>query len=288
MKTPTPTALDLDAYFQRIGYHGDRCATLETLQAIHLAHAESIAFENLTSLLQQPVPLDLPSLQHKLIHQRRGGYCFEQNLLLHSVLLTLGFQVTNLAARVLWNLPEHTLTPRSHMLLQVELEGERYLADVGFGGLTLTAPLLLTPDIKQTTPHEPFRLIASDDVYILQANIAQAWQSLYRFDLQVQQLPDYEVSNWYVSTHPQSLFVNSLIVAKPDSGCRYALRNNQLSTHYLDGHTEHKVLSTVSELRAALEELFGLQLSTINLPGNCEASPTLDRTLQRLIDQTNG
>lgn len=277
MKQATPDAIDLNAYFQRIGYGGDRSPKLETLQSIHNCHAKAIAFENLSSLLKQPVPLDLQSLEQKLIHQKRGGYCFEQNLLLRSVLTAIGFQVTNLAARVLWNLPEGTITPRSHMLLQVEIAGDPYLADVGFGGLTLTAPLSLTPDIPQSTPHEPFRLTADGQTYVLQAYINQAWKSLYCFDLQAQQLPDYEVSNWYVSTHPNSLFVNSLIAARPDSDCRYALRNNQLSTHYLDGRIEQSILSTVAELRSTLENVFQL-----SLPDIADA----DTTLQQLVEKT--
>jgi N-hydroxyarylamine O-acetyltransferase len=105
----TETSIDLDAYFQRIGYTGERTPTLATLQAIHLRHATAIPFENLTPLLHQPVRLDFASLQHKLVQSGRGGYCFEQNLLLLAVLRVLGFQVTGLAAR-------------GHMLLRVELE----------------------------------------------------------------------------------------------------------------------------------------------------------------------
>ncbi|MBU7582138.1 MAG: arylamine N-acetyltransferase [Nostoc sp. TH1S01] len=133
--------IDLNAYFQRIGYKGDRTATLKTLQAIHLCHTKSIAFKNLNSLLKQPVSLNLKSLEKKLIYEGRGGYCFEQNLLLRSVLLTLGFQVKNLAARVLWNIPEGRIMPRTHMLLCLDIDGQKYIADVGFGGITLTAPL---------------------------------------------------------------------------------------------------------------------------------------------------
>ena len=278
MQKQITNAIDLDAYFQRIGYSGERTPTLKTLQSIHQHHAETIAFENLNSFLKQSVSLGLKSLQQKLIYERRGGYCFEQNRLLGSVLSAVGFQVTNLAARVLWDIPEGTITPRSHMLLQVDIDGEKYIADVGFGGFTLTAPVSLTPDIEQSTPHEPFRLLATDHTLIMQAYIAQEWKSLYRFDLQEQQLADYEVSNWYISTHPNSLFVTTLIAARPDSDCRYALRNNQLTTHYLDGRTERRVLSTVTELRTTLENLFGLKLPTI---------ANLDSALQQVVQQIN-
>jgi N-hydroxyarylamine O-acetyltransferase len=187
----------------------------------------------------------------------------EQNLLLRSVLITLGFQVTNLAARVLWNIPEGTITPRSHMLLRVDIDAKPYIVDVGFGRLTLTAPLHFALNIEQSTPHEPFRLVAANHTYIMQVNIGQVWKSLYRFDLQEQQLPDYEVSNWYLSNHPNSLFVTTLIAARPDSDCRYALQNNQFAVHYLNGQTERCALKTVTELRAVLEDIFRLTLPAI-------------------------
>ena len=271
--------IDLDAYFRRIDYDGERMPTLATLRAIHARHATTIPFENLTPLLHQPVRLDLASLQHKLVQSGRGGYCFEQNLLLHAVLLALGFQVTGLAARVRWNVPDEVVTARSHMLLQVELDGQTYLADVGFGGLTLTAPLVLTLDLAQPTSHEPFRIIADDDGYLMQAQIGQNWRSLYRFDLQQQYLPDYEVTNWYLSNHPSSHFVTGLMAARPDTDCRYALRNNQLTIHHLQRDTERRILTTVAEMRAVLEDAFH-----ITLPITSE----LDAALQRLIAQSQG
>ena len=211
------TLLDVDAYFERIGYSGSGSANLDTLAAIHLRHAQTIPFENLNPLLRWPVRLDAHSLQQKLVRDSRGGYCFEQNLLLSHILNQLGFHVRGLAARVLWNVPEGTVTPRGHMLLLIDLAGRPYIADVGFGGLTLTAPLGLVLDIEQSTPHEPFRLIRSGDGFVMQAKTASTWRSLYQFDLQPQFLPDYEVTNWYLSNHPSSHFVTGLIAARADS-----------------------------------------------------------------------
>src|SRR3954464_14618414 len=91
---------DLDAYLARIEYSGPRDATAKTLRAVHRAHATHIPFENLDILLGKSIPLDLPSLQRKLVHDRRGGYCFEQNALLAAALESLGFKITRLAARV--------------------------------------------------------------------------------------------------------------------------------------------------------------------------------------------
>jgi len=254
-------AIDLDGYFGRIGHEGSRAPTLETLRAVHLRHALTIPFENLDPLLRRPVRLDLVSLQQKLVRDRRGGYCFEHNLLFKAVLDALGFQVTGLAARVLWNLPDGVTLPRTHMLMRVAIDGQDYIADVGFGGQTLTGPIRLVTDIEQATPHEPFRLLATDGGFLMQVQLAGAWKSLHRFDLQPQLLPDYELANWYVSTHPQSRFVNNLTVAMPAAGRRYALFNGEFAVHHLGGPSEQRRLSGARETRQVLRDVFGLALS---------------------------
>jgi len=258
MNAGTP---DLDAYFRRIGYSGSRTPDLNTLRAIHLQHALSIPFENLDPLLGRAPRLDLASLEQKLIHARRGGYCFEQNLLLSHVLQALGFRVTQLAARVVWNAPPGVVRPRTHMLLCVDLAEGRYVADVGFGGLTLTGPLRLAADIEQSTPHETFRLVTVEDGFAMEALLQQSWKALYRFDLQPQFLPDYELSNWYVATHPESHFTFSLMAALPAARSRTALSNSQLTIYRTDAPPEQRVLKNADELRSVLREAFGLTLA---------------------------
>src|SRR5881398_483010 len=126
MYTENISALDLDAYLARIGYQGGLSPTAAVLKALHSAHVFSIPFENLDILLGRPILLDLESLQAKLVHGKRGGYCFEQNLLFAAVLEQLGFAVTRLAARVRRGAAR--LLPRTHMTLRVEVEGAAWLA----------------------------------------------------------------------------------------------------------------------------------------------------------------
>jgi N-hydroxyarylamine O-acetyltransferase len=268
------TAFDLKAYLKRVGFSGVTSPTLETLQQLHLRHAQTIPFENLNPLLGWPVQLDPAALQQKMVGQGRGGYCYEQNLLFKHVLESIGFKVTGLAARVVWNMPPDAVLPRTHMLVRIDLEGQAYIADVGFGGLTLTAPLLLEAGIEQSTPHESFRLIRDGEEFIMHANLGGTWKPLYRFSLQEQLLPDYEMANWYVSCHPKSRFVNGLIVARPAHDRRYALANNEFSEHYIDGRTERRKLESVGEIRRVLEGPFGLTLPD---------TPDLDAVLGRFV-----
>jgi len=265
--------IDLDGYFRRIGYGGSRAPTLETLRALQLRHALTIPFENLNPFLRRPVPLDLGALERKLVRGGRGGYCFEQNLLFKAALDALGFRVAGLAARVVWNLPDRVTLPRTHMLLRVAIDGQDYIADVGFGGQTLTGPIKLLAGAEHATPHEPFRLLADGDGFLMQARLGGEWKSLHRFDLQEQLPPDYELANWYVSTHPESRFVNNLMVALPAPDRRYALFNSEFAVHHLGGPSEHRRLAGAAEIRRVLQEVFGLTLLD---------APELDAALERL------
>ena len=260
----TGDSFDLDSYFARIGYDGPSAPTLETLRAIQLLHAQAIPFENLDPLLGRTPRLDVDSLQRKLVRSARGGYCFEQNALFAHALRALGFRVTGLAGRVVWNRPDDTPPPRSHMILRVEIDGIAWLADVGFG-LSPTGPLLFEPELEQQTPHEPFRLTKDGDVFTLQAKLLGKWQSFYRFDLQPQEAIDYEVANHYVSTWPSSHFVTSLIAARAAPDRRYGLRGNQLSIRPLTGEGEQRALGSAAEIRAVLGDLFGIDVPDVAL-----------------------
>lgn len=256
----TASGIDLDAYFARIGYRGPREATLPVLRELHDLHPRAIAFENLDSFLGRPVRLDLLSLEEKLIRSRRGGYCFEQNLYLWKVLTALGFNVSGLAARVLWNQPEETINPRSHMLLRIELDGATWLADVGFGGVTLTAPLLLAPGKTQETPHEPWRIVPTGEHLRLQVEIAGEWRTVFRFDMVEHLEVDYAVSNWFVSTNPSSHFVTSIMAARALLGGRLALKNDRMTVREIGGPSRQAHFASGAELRAIFASEFGIDV----------------------------
>lgn len=256
--------MDLKAYFERIGYTKTPKVDFETLSELHRLHTSSISFENLNPFTYKEVPLDLESLERKMVQGMRGGYCFEQNILFSSALKEIGFKFKWLGARVLWNQAEDLITRRSHMLFLVDLENETYLADVGFGGMTLTTPIKFKTDIVQKTTHEDFRIKNLEEDLILQAHVGGEWKTIYRFDLTTQHLIDYEVANYYLYTNPTSHFRNMLIVAKPFEEGRLALSNNQFTTHWKGGKSEKVLLKSVDEIRHVLTEKFGIRLDNVS------------------------
>jgi N-hydroxyarylamine O-acetyltransferase len=173
---------DIDDYCVRIGYSGPREPTAEVLRGIVAAHTAMIPFENIDVLMRPPIRLDLPSLLKKLVRNRRGGYCYEQNLLLLNVLQTVCFSAVGLAARVHRTRPSGVVPPRSHMLLRVDLGEDALVVDVGFG-TALTAPLALDAGREQKTPHEYFRFVPVDGEFDLQVKFGDVWTDLCNFSL---------------------------------------------------------------------------------------------------------
>jgi N-hydroxyarylamine O-acetyltransferase len=198
--------------------------------------------------------------------------------LLAAALRAIGFDVRQLAARVQWNDESDRINARTHMLLQVQCEGEPYFVDVGFGGIQQTTPLRAVLGLEQPTSHEPFRLEArGDGERELQVRIQDSWRPLYRFDLQEQHLVDYELANYWVSTNPNSRFVKGLLAARVTADCRYALHNNAFATHALHGATERRLITDALDLRVTLESVFQIRLP---------ATPQLDALLERLVRMT--
>ena len=216
-----PSAFDLRAYLHRIGVdQRPSRADLATLRELALRHPCAIPFENLDPLLRRPVRLDIAWIQDKLVRGGRGGWCFEHNLLLGTALAAIGYDVTGLSARVVWNVPEGVVRGRSHMVLHVTLDGVSYIVDVGFGGSTPTAPLKLVEGLEQTTPHEPFRLMPVSRGFLLEAKLEGTWKGLYSFDQQPQVLGDYEIPNWYLCNHPDSHFLVAVVAFPRPRGSR--------------------------------------------------------------------
>jgi N-hydroxyarylamine O-acetyltransferase len=253
--------VNLDSYFERIGHGGASGVSLASLHALVESHTLSVPFENLDVIQGLGVRLDIPSIEQKLVRDRRGGYCFEQNALFASVLSELGFRVTPLAARVRWQAPAQISMPLTHMALRVDLEGKPWLADVGFGGLTPTAPLRLDIEHPQPTPHETFRVLRSGEVYLLQAQVSDGWGDVYRFTLEEQHPIDYEVANWFTSTHPSSRFVQNLVVARAGrEGKRSSLFNRELVVRK-GAVAEKRIVETPDQLLEVLATHFGLRFA---------------------------
>ena len=273
MTTEVADAVDVSAYFGRIGYRGPAEPTVETVHALVAAHNQSIPFENLDPLLGIPVAdLSAAALTDKLVHRRRGGYCYEHNGLMGYVLEELGFGVQRFAGRVVWMNPDGPLPAQTHQVLSVTVPGVEgpLLVDVGFGGQTLTSPIRLQPGPVQETRHEPYRIRERDDGYQLEAEIGDVWQPLYTFTTRPQPRIDLEIGSWYVSTHPNSHFVTGLTAALVTDDARWNLRGRNLAIHRAR-NTEKIRFDTAADVLDVLTDRFGIDVAGLGDRADVEA-----------------
>ena len=248
-------SLDIAAYSRRVGQSSVSVSGLATLTRLHQAHASTIPFENLEIQMGRPVRLDLDSLQTKIIHNQRGGYCFEQNTLFLAVLERLGFNVIPHLARVRQG--ASGLRPRTHMVLVTRISGVDYLCDVGFGGDGPLQPVPMS-SAESLQSHDGFRVVAEESIDVLQLKRGDEWTDLYALDREEAYPVDFELGNWFASTHPQSPFVRHVIVQQRTAETRYMLRDLVYVEH--SGGVDKERTIERRELVPLLREVFGIYL----------------------------
>ncbi|MFG2605615.1 arylamine N-acetyltransferase [Streptomyces sp. NPDC048514] len=260
---------DLDAYLSRIGWEGDRRPGLATLRGVHLAHALALPFENLDPLSGRAPSLDPADLIAKMIHGRRGGYCYEHNILLWRALEALGFRVGALAARVVLGARTPESRPRTHAMLRVEVPdaGRPYLADVGFGAvgsLLEPVPLALGVESAGGGRRHRFTVLEHDgplELWALQAYdpAAREWVSQYAFTLEPFAAADFEVFNWHVGTNPRSPFTRRAYLQRTTAERHLSLDASLLTEVRADGTVTSRELTDEAEARRVVREEFGIE-----------------------------
>ncbi|PQA92028.1 hypothetical protein B0A69_16550 [Chryseobacterium shigense] len=259
---------ELKVYLKRIGIENTDVngGTLKLLKTLHQGHPKHIPFENIDPFTGQTPSLQPDAIFNKLVSRQRGGYCYEQNSLFKNVLESLGFTIKMHLARVVWGSKDGTGTARSHMMLSTDIEGIKYLVDVGFGSMTLTSPIVLKTGIEQETPNGLFRLVDTEGFYRLEV-LKDEWLPIYKFSLEEVEFSDLEMANWYVATGPHSVFNQSLMITRVDEEARYALFNRTLTIRWNDGRKESSEMTDQDQLTLALKNHFNLHHLSEDLLG---------------------
>ncbi len=253
----TDPILDLDAYLGRIRLSATLGVNEDRLEALHRAQVYTIPFENFDILLGRGIALEPEALVDKLVHHRRGGYCFELNALLRLALEASGFEVRRLLARVHMG---RGPSARTHQLGLVTLGSREWIVDVGFGRGSLRAPMPFELGRESLQDGVPYRIIdAAKWGFMLQSQEEGEWQDLYSFELATVTDADIACGNHYTSTHPESFFtqLKTASLAKPDG--RVSLLDFSLQT-VSAGHSETQQLAPDESFLAALETHFGIEL----------------------------
>jgi N-hydroxyarylamine O-acetyltransferase len=247
-------AINLDAYLARIGWQGEKAPTYKALAGVLDAHTAHIHFENLDVLLGRPIQLDISGLQSKLVDARRGGYCFEHASLMAAALEALGFEIARHTARVVL-FTSAKEAPRSHMFLTVAADGGRFVVDPGFGPFTARSPV---PMDGTATP-EGHRMTRDGEVWVRHGRRRGAEFNGWVSAMQDDNLVDFEMANYFKSTHPASPFRQWIMASSVTPAGRVSIMNRDVTWTSGGAETETQ-LSDRRELRALLAEHFGFDL----------------------------
>lgn len=255
------TNFDLNAYLRRIGWSGGTAPTYATLAGILEAHMRAIPYENLDVLLGRPVRLDIESLQNKLVHAHRGGYCFEQVTLFATALESLGFEPVRHSARVLLYVPVHE-APRTHMFLTVSLPEGVFVLDPGLGGMAPRLPVPLTPDSHAINGNERHEMVPVGDRWMLRAHLGEKLVDVWISTLEQDHPIDFELANHYTATHPASPFAHRLMLRALTADGRITILNRTLTIRK-SGQAQTLQIADRAHLRALLGEYFNFDLPEV-------------------------
>lgn len=248
--------MDLNAYLRRIEYKGPRAPTLAALRQLHLAHLQTVPFENLDIGLGRPISLDPAAMFRKIVEGRRGGYCYELNGLFALLLRELGFRVEMLSAGVATRSGGYS-PEFDHMTLGVALEVP-WLADVGFGDLFLE-PLRLDTDGVQDEEGRSFRLDREGEHRVLwMRDRDNEWKPQYRFTAIPRSLQEFEDRNRWQQTSPESHFTQNTVCSRVTPEGRITLSGSRLIV--TTGRTRQERPLTETERTAVLKDMFGIEL----------------------------
>lgn len=248
---------DLQAYFDRIGYAGGAGGDLATVAEVMRRQLYSVPFENLDVQAGKAISLEPADIVDKIVHRRRGGYCYEVNGLLAMALEAMGVSYRFVGCRPM-TYPARR--PRTHMALLVPLEGREWLCDTGFGSYGIRAPMALDAVGEEIRQGFDSYLLerAGEQEYILKAKVEGEWADQYAFDLWPHEWVDFMPANWLNSTHPDTLFVKHLIVMRQTPEGRMVLFNGKLKTYHQ---------GQVATRRVPQEEVAGILRDTFGLAG---------------------
>lgn len=252
--------MNINAYLERIDYHGSLEPTAETLRALQVAHLLAVPFENLSIHAAEPIVLEDEALFAKIVEHRRGGFCYEANGLFAALLRALGFEVAMLSAGVA-NAEGGFGPAYDHMTLMVSLE-QRWLADVGFGD-SFREPLLLDERGEQAREGRRAYRILPDGANLILSRRDEGgeWKAQYRFTLQGYSYADYAEMCRYHQTSPESHFTKARLCSRATREGRVTLSGMRLITTSEGGGHQERVLTNEDEYAATLREQFGIVMT---------------------------
>jgi N-hydroxyarylamine O-acetyltransferase len=244
----------LEDYLERIGYRGSVAPTLDVLRAVHSAHAQSIAYENLDVIRQVPVDQDIGRIFRKIVHDGRGGWCYEMNGLIGWALAEIGFDVTRMCGGVM-RAERGDAAFGNHLVLKVELDGP-WIADVGLGDGIFEPIPLQAGDFEQRGRRFRLEALAPGE-WRFHNRAGGLPPSFDFFDVAADE-DTLARTCVALQEDPASMFRQNLVCQRMCVDGGHMLLGRVLSSH--DAARPRRLLDSAEDLRVVLIDTFGIRV----------------------------
>ncbi len=235
----TAKNFSLDKYFERIAFTGEPKVDLATLSALMQAQLCSVPFEN-TEVQAGRIPsLEPQEIVKKIVCDNRGGYCYELNGLFSMALEAIGFEHYFVAARPMTYAEKR---PKTHMVVIVKLNNDKYLCDCGFGGYGLRVPIKLEKQAKEECLGEEFFIELSNGEYLFSSKVLSSKSPQYAFADVPQEWIEFSLANYFNATHPNTIFTQKKMAIIQTKDGRKLLIDENLKT-IKDGLVKEEAVS---------------------------------------------
>ena len=248
--------MDIEAYLERIGVEREGLrADAHTLRLLQRSHLRSVSFENLDIHWKHPIVIDTEKFFEKIVTGKRGGFCYELNGLFNELLRELGFRTRLISARV-FNGKEHG-REFDHAAILVDVEGETYLADVGFGEFA-EDPLRFDAGVEQADAAGTFLIERTGDgSYDVRMRTNDGWVSRYAFEDKERELPEFAEMCDFQQHSPESHFTKNKICSVLTADGRKTLTSGKFIVTSRGARTETAVAGD-AEFERILAAEFGI------------------------------
>jgi N-hydroxyarylamine O-acetyltransferase len=259
---PKVAAIHTAAYLKELGLLKE-LPSRNYLKQLHKAHLLRFPFENLDVHLRRKIQLQIRPIYNKIILSRRGGFCYELNLLFYHLLIHLGYDCQLISAKTYSHETDTFGKEYDHMAILVKIQTELYLCDVGFGN-GIIYPAKLVPDMLQMdhTHYVQITQDVDDNLFLKKSKDGSTFETLYQFEPKMREPIEFIDMCDYHQTNPQSFFVGKKIITKLTDSGRITLTDNLLKIQEKGLATEVVVLNE-DDFYTKMEEHFGITYQSL-------------------------
>ena len=250
--------MDIEKYLKRINYSGSTEPTLEVLNNLHLTHLYHVPFENLDIHNQTPIELHLGKIYEKVVINHRGGFCYELNGLFYVLLRSIGFDAKMVSARVFMSNGEYS-PEYDHLMNVVNINGEEYLTDIGYGKFSFT-PLKLNIDEIQHDKSADYVIDEFEGDYLRVCRSDNGNKTpIFIFKKSARKFSEFEEMCRFHQTNPISPFTKKRFITLPNENGRNTILGNTLKQTIASSTTETEI-ENESEFKKILKSIFGVEI----------------------------